>query len=128
MANQMSGLGYMLGASIADKQVINILTPVLIVPLMLFAGFFVSQDNIPSFLLPIKWVSTFRYGFQAFMINEYTDLKLECMSAKDPVDGCNPLGDMNFSMTMWESIAVMGLYWFLTHFFAFLILYRKAST
>ena len=42
MANQMSGLGYMLGASIADKQVINILTPVLIVPLMLFAGFFVS--------------------------------------------------------------------------------------
>ena len=59
----MTGLGYMLGASIADKQVINILTPVLIVPLMLFAGFFVSQDNIPFFLIPIKWISTFRYGF-----------------------------------------------------------------
>lgn len=59
----MSGLGYMLGAAISDKQVINILTPVLIVPLMLFAGFFVSQNNIPDFLTPIKWVSTFRYGF-----------------------------------------------------------------
>jgi hypothetical protein len=123
----MSGMGYMLGAFIADKQVINILTPVLIVPLMLFAGFFVSQDNIPIFLTPIKWISTFRYGFQAFMLNEYTDLTLECMSATDPTKGCNPLGDMNFDMTMMESIYAMLGIWFVTHLLAFLILSYKSN-
>jgi len=123
----MGGLGYMLGASIADKQTINILTPVLIVPLMLFAGFFVAQDNIPFFLTPIKWISTFRYGFQAFMMNEYDGLKLECMTAKDPKNGCNPLGDMNFSMTMMETIYTMCFYWFITHVLAFCILKYKSN-
>jgi hypothetical protein len=42
MYNSMSGVGYVLGAAISDKQTINILTPVLIVPLMLFTGFFVA--------------------------------------------------------------------------------------
>ena len=42
MYNSMAGVGYVLGSAIQDKQTINILTPVLIVPLMLFTGFFVA--------------------------------------------------------------------------------------
>lgn len=61
------------------------------------------------------------------MINEYSDLKLECMTAADPKDGCNPLGDMKFDMTLWESVLTMVLIWFVTHLLAFIILKLKSN-
>lgn len=35
---------------VPDRQLAVAMTPVLVVPFMLFAGFFVSSDNIPGFL------------------------------------------------------------------------------
>ena len=35
----------------SDKQLAVTLTPVLIIPFMLFAGFFVNQSNIPIWLI-----------------------------------------------------------------------------
>lgn len=49
------------------------------------------------------------------------------MTAKDPKEGCNPLGDVNFSMTLVESLYAMLIYFFVTHFFAFLILKVKSN-
>jgi hypothetical protein len=39
------------------------LTPVLIIPFMLFAGFFVSANQIPLFLKEFEYLSIFKYGF-----------------------------------------------------------------
>jgi ATP-binding cassette subfamily G (WHITE) protein 1 len=61
--NAFTGFGYILGTSISNPQVSVILTPVLIVPTMLFAGFFVNQENIPTFLLPIREIAVFKYAF-----------------------------------------------------------------
>ena len=65
------GLGYILGTAISNKKVVAILTPIVVVPNMLFAGFFVNQDNIPVFLFPLHNISIFKYGFQALMLNEF---------------------------------------------------------
>mmetsp|Transcript_23288 Transcript_23288/g.17716 ORF Transcript_23288/g.17716 Transcript_23288/m.17716 type:complete len:152 (+) Transcript_23288:976-1431(+) len=80
----------------SDKQLAVTLTPVLIVPFMLFAGFFVNQDNIPVFLIEFMYISFFKYGYQALMLNEYEDLYLECMGlpGRDP-QRCDPLGNFN---------------------------------
>jgi ABC-type multidrug transport system permease subunit len=72
--NAFGGLAYILGAAIANKQVINIIMPVILVPTMLFAGFFVNQNNIPWFLLPIKYISIFKYSYQAYFLNEFEGL------------------------------------------------------
>jgi hypothetical protein len=40
-----------LSVTFSDKQLAVTLTPVLIIPFMLFAGFFVNQDNIPDWLI-----------------------------------------------------------------------------
>lgn len=48
---------------IAEKQLAVSLTPVLIIPFMLFAGFFVNQDNIPVFLIEFQYLSFFKYGY-----------------------------------------------------------------
>lgn len=93
--NAFTGFGYILGTSISNKQVSVILTPVLIVPTMLFAGFFVNQENIPKFLLPLRELAVFKYSFQAYMINEFTDQQLDCMTDPNPIMSCDPLGDFN---------------------------------
>jgi len=49
--NSSSGYALIIGTLFSDKQLAVTLTPVLIIPFMLFAGFFVNQDNIPKFLI-----------------------------------------------------------------------------
>jgi len=52
----------------SDKQLAVTLTPVLIIPFMLFAGFFVNQNNIPIWLIEFQYLSFFKYGYQALML------------------------------------------------------------
>lgn len=47
----------------SDKQLAVTLTPVLIIPFMLFAGFFVNQNNIPVWLIEFQYLSFFKYGY-----------------------------------------------------------------
>jgi ATP-binding cassette subfamily G (WHITE) protein 1 len=56
----------------SDKQLAVTLTPVLIIPFMLFAGFFVNQDNIPIWLIEFQYLSFFKYGYQALMLVRLT--------------------------------------------------------
>ena len=93
--NASSGYALILGTMFSDKQLAVTLTPVLIIPFMLFAGFFVNQENIPKFLIEFQYLSIFKYGYQALMLNEYTGLDLECMHL-DPsqwADSCAPLDE-----------------------------------
>jgi ABC-type multidrug transport system permease subunit len=97
----------------ADKQLAVTLTPVLIIPFMLFAGFFVNQNNIPVWLIEFQYLSFFKYGYQALMLNEYTDLKLACMNppADKLYQKCDPIGDFDSPNTLGESaIALGGMY------------------
>jgi len=83
---------------VPDRQLAVAMTPVLVVPFMLFAGFFVSSDNIPAFLIEFQYMSFFKYGYQALMLNEYTDLSLECMYlSADDSEYCDPLGTFDSS-------------------------------
>lgn len=103
-------LGLVIGAAVSDPVIINILTPVLIVPMMLFSGFFVNQDNFPWFLTPFEYLSIHKYGYQAFFLNEYEGLDLECMRETDPLKVCNPIDDFAAPQTFMECIwAMLGL-------------------
>jgi ATP-binding cassette subfamily G (WHITE) protein 1 len=124
--NAFTGFGYILGTSISNKQVAVILTPVLIVPTMLFAGFFVNQDNIPIFLRPLREIAIFKYAYQAYMINEFTDLNLDCMTNPDPFMSCDPLGDFNSPQTLEQSLYIMAIIWFVFYFIAFIIMMKMS--
>jgi len=65
--NASSGYSLIISASFSDKQLAVTLTPVLIIPFMLFAGFFVSANSIPWFLKEFEYLSIFKYGYQALM-------------------------------------------------------------
>lgn len=61
--NASAAMSLIIGCTVADKQLAVALTPVLIIPMMLYAGFFISVDKIPKPLAPIGYVSFFKYGF-----------------------------------------------------------------
>ena len=45
------------------------------------------------------------------MLNEYTDLQLECMRKDTSIQSCDPLGDFKSPQTLGESIiALAGMY------------------
>ena len=41
------------------------LVPVTVIPFLVFAGFFVNQNNVPYYFYPIQYISMVKYGFQA---------------------------------------------------------------
>lgn len=71
--NASSGYSLIISAIFSNKQVAVTLTPVLIVPFMLFAGFFVASSSIPVWLREFEYVSIYKYGYQALMQNEFNN-------------------------------------------------------
>ena len=80
----------------SEKKLAVTMIPVLLIPFMLLSGFFVNESHTPGWLKPFQYLSLYKYGFQAMMLNEYEGLELECMEIDSNHLGyCNPLGDFN---------------------------------
>ena len=120
--NASGGYALILGTIFSDKQLAVTLTPVLIIPFMLFAGFFVNQNNIPWFLKEFEYLSIFKYGFQALVLNEFQDLQLKCMTETNFGDKCNPLGEMDFREDLPTSILALVAMYVGCNFIALLIM------
>ena len=109
VAYGFTGIGYILGALATSMVVVNTITPLLIVPQMLFAGFFVNQENVPAFLWPLHHLSVYKYAYQILVINEFSDGELACMQTTLPTDFCDPLADYNSPQGIGGSFLVLGI-------------------
>jgi len=57
--------GYFFAIVVPNPEMTMALIPMVMLPLMLMGGFYVNQNNIPYFFYEIKYVSMFKYGYQA---------------------------------------------------------------
>ncbi|KAF1763431.1 hypothetical protein GCK72_011697 [Caenorhabditis remanei] len=55
--------------------------PIVVVPLMVFGGFMINYDSIPTYFLPLAWVSWYKYGFEAITIVYFESI--------DKIPGCD---------------------------------------
>jgi ABC-type multidrug transport system permease subunit len=60
--NAGTGFSLIIGTLFSDKQMAMTLTPVILIPFMLFSGFFVNLDNVPWFLKEFEYISLYKYG------------------------------------------------------------------
>ena len=134
--NASSGYSLIISAGFSDKQLAVTLTPVLIIPFMLFAGFFVSSDKIPPYLKEFEYLSIFKYGYESLMHNQfdnyYDDEVKPCVDKDEGCDSCtyscwcsgecNPLSQLADNSELWSSMMALGIIYVFCYLVAWAIL------
>lgn len=71
-----AGAGFAIGAIFKEKMMAVTMVGVIIVPFMLYCGFFINQQSMNPIVYPFEYVSIFKYGYQALMINEFDGITI----------------------------------------------------
>lgn len=96
-------MGILCGCIFSDIQVAVSAAPLAVIPFMLFGGFLINVDNIPSYFVFMEYLSPFKYSFGALAQNEYHSLDLDC----EPI--CSPLDDLSISEDMITNIILLNV-------------------
>ena len=64
-----SSLGMLLGSVILDSKSVSAVMPVVLLPVILFSGFYKNRENLPKWIGWIEYVSPIKYGFIAVVKN-----------------------------------------------------------
>lgn len=85
-------MAFFISAIIDSKAIIPVLFPFVILTQIQASGYFINANDISYIFYPFKYISIFRYGYQALCWNEYngyTQKDLECVDefkCKFPTD------------------------------------------
>eukprot|EP01018_Ginkgo_biloba_P000809 Gb_24085 [translate_table: standard] len=97
----------------------------------LFSGYFIAKENIPSYWIFMHYMSLFKYPFEAFLINEYSNLGTKCfenMFGACTLDGNGFLAQQGLHLSgKWTNLAVMGIFIVVYRLLCFLILRFRCS-
>jgi ABC-type transport system involved in multi-copper enzyme maturation permease subunit len=76
--NSAFSLGYLISCATPSVQVALQAGPAVVLPFMLFGGFFVNLSSIPVYFQWISYISFFRYGYEAVSIVLWRGYKIGC--------------------------------------------------
>lgn len=79
-----TALAVTLGCAVEDPKLAQELLPLLFIPQMLFAGFFVAPDLIPSWLRWAQYLCSLTYATRIGLVAEFGDCRTEaCIGLLD---------------------------------------------
>lgn len=73
LAMASTALAVVLGCAVEDPKLGQEMLPILFVPQMLFAGFFVTPDLIPAWLRWARYLCTLTYAVRIMLVSEFED-------------------------------------------------------
>jgi ABC-type multidrug transport system ATPase subunit/ABC-type multidrug transport system permease subunit len=124
-----------LAALIADTSLLVKIQPLILLPMMVFAGFFLNSNNIPVYFIWLEYISFMRYAFEGDAIALFSGQTFYCKPDQfvlDPVTGVplcpittgeqviTSLGFQNG--VIWQNIVVLLAMWVGYNLLAFLFL------
>ena len=68
-----TALAVLLGCAVEEPKLGQEMLPILFVPQMLFAGFFVTPDLIPAWLRWAQYLCTLTYALRIMLVEEFED-------------------------------------------------------
>jgi len=68
-----SGYGYMISAIAPSVEAANAMAPPLMVPLLIFGGFFLQSNSVPAYFIWLKYLSWFYYGAENLYVTQWTE-------------------------------------------------------
>ena len=125
LAMSSTAVAVLLGCAVEDPKMATEFLPLLFVPQLLFAGFFVRTDLIPAWLRWAQYLCSLTYGVRLALLAEFGD----CANAEINPNPCRELLSVN---QVQEDQT--GLYWailwslFIAFRLAGLALLRKKAT
>uniref|UniRef100_A0A8R1DYM5 ABC transporter domain-containing protein n=2 Tax=Caenorhabditis japonica TaxID=281687 RepID=A0A8R1DYM5_CAEJA len=67
-------IGYMFSCIFGTVNLAVAVMPIFVVPMMAFGGFFINQDTLQWYFVPLKYLSYFGYGYEAVAISQWTNV------------------------------------------------------
>jgi ABC-type multidrug transport system permease subunit len=89
-----ASMGLLIGSVILDAKSVSAVVPIIILPLMLFSGYFKNNEDLPGWIGWLQYISPIKYGLIAFVT--------------DQVEGKPSLiNELNFDLGLWPSIFIL---------------------
>ena len=73
MALVGNSIGFFTGCLFQDAKKASGMSPLLLLPLMMFSGLYNKLNSIPSWISWLQYISPFRYGLHMTLLNQYKD-------------------------------------------------------
>lgn len=83
-----SSIGMMVGCAVTDVKTVSEMAPVLFVPQLLFAGFFIATDSIPAFLRWAQYLCGIKYAMNLILISEFDPTNDSCLTSDAAANAC----------------------------------------
>lgn len=125
LAMASTAMAVLLGCAIEDPKLAQEMLPLLFVPQMLFAGFFVRPELIPSWLRWAQYLCTLTYSVRILLVSEFDN----CSTDPAALNNCDVLLDdvgANPDDTWWYWLVLLSLFVFF-RLSALFVLKHKAS-
>lgn len=102
-AQTSAGLGYFLSAAGESIESATAVSAPILIPLLLFAGFFLNNASVPDYFIWIKYLSWFFYTYDALLIELWGSYgTINCSTAPDITQNCNRYADGDAVLTLYN--------------------------
>lgn len=124
--------GLMIGTGFKNSAAAVSMTPLILTPMLLFAGFFVNMENVTPVLAWLQYLSFFKYGLEVFSVNEFQDLVLVCRDDElvGPIcpitSGDQVIASMGYDPdAVWTDLGILAGMCLAAHVLAFCFLFMQ---
>ncbi|KAG5683231.1 hypothetical protein PVAND_012524 [Polypedilum vanderplanki] len=131
IANVSTSFGYLISCASSSISMALSIAPPVIIPFLIFGGFFLNAASVPGYFKWLSYFSWFRYGNEALMINQWDGID-DIMCTRNitcPTNGQVILETFNFTPSNfgWDIFALIFLIVIL-RFGAYLFLLSKSRS
>lgn len=106
-----TSVGYLVSSIFSKAEDAVNIAPIIIMPMILFGGFFSNSANYPAWLGWLQWLSPIRYGHEALCANEFESRQYD----EGDID---MIEFLSYKLGMWRCLLILA---------AFVIFYRLLS-
>jgi len=134
ICNVATSFGYLISCASSSINMALSIGPPVIIPFLIFGGFFLNSGSVPDYFVWLSYLSWFRYGNEALLVNQWQDVPegaIDCnrLNSTCPSSGKVILETLNFSADNWYlDIGALCALIFFFRFLAFNALYLRARS
>jgi ABC-type multidrug transport system permease subunit len=81
-----SAIGFLSSTIVDSPDAAAVIGPLILLPFIIYGGFFVSNKNSPSWLAWIQWISPAQYAFTGMLLNELNGREINGLSGNAQLD------------------------------------------